>query len=53
MLRRQARQPKLSRADRALLAALSRSLLRAAWAAFPVRPATLLAPSAGRLPLDV
>jgi hypothetical protein len=42
MLRRQARQPKLSRADRALLAALSRSLLRAAWAAFPVRPATLL-----------
>jgi putative transposase len=42
MLRRQARQPKLSRADRALLAALSRSLPRAAWAAFPVKPATLL-----------
>jgi hypothetical protein len=42
MLRRQARQPKLTRADRALLAALSRSLPRAAWAGFPVKPATLL-----------
>jgi len=31
MLRRQARQPKLTRADRALLAALSRSLPRVAW----------------------
>jgi transposase len=42
MLRRQARQPKLTRADRALLAALSRSLPRAAWAGFPVKPQTLL-----------
>jgi len=42
MLRRQARQPKLTRADRALLAALSRSLPRAAWAGFPVKPETLL-----------
>jgi len=42
MLRRQARQPKLTRADRGLLAALSRSLPRAAWAGFPVRPETLL-----------
>jgi putative transposase len=41
MLRRQARQPKLT-ADRALLAALSRSLPRVAWAGFPVKPATLL-----------
>jgi transposase InsO family protein len=42
MLRRQARQPKLTRADRALLGALSRSLPRAAWAGFPVKPETLL-----------
>jgi putative transposase len=42
MLRRQARQPKLTRADRALLAALSRTLPRAAWAGFPVKPVTLL-----------
>jgi putative transposase len=42
MLRRQARQPKLTRADRALLAALSRSLPRAAWAGFLVKPETLL-----------
>jgi putative transposase len=42
MLRRQARQPKLTRADRALLAALSRSLPRVAWAGFPVKPETLL-----------
>jgi len=42
MLRRQARQPKLTRADRGLLAALSRSLPRAAWAGFPVKPETLL-----------
>ena len=42
MLRRQARQPQLTRADRALLAALSRSLPRVAWAGFPVKPQTLL-----------
>ncbi len=42
MLRRQTRQPKLTRADRALLAALSRSLPRVAWARFPVKPETLL-----------
>jgi hypothetical protein len=41
ILRRQAR-PKLTRADRAFLAALSRSLPRPAWASFPVRPDTLL-----------
>jgi transposase InsO family protein len=42
MLRRQARQPNLTRADRALLAALSRSLPRVAWVGFPVKPETLL-----------
>jgi putative transposase len=42
MLRRQARRPKLTRADRTLLAALSRSLPRVAWAGFPVKPETLL-----------
>jgi len=42
MLRRQARQPNLTRADRGLLAALSRSVPRAAWACFPVKPETLL-----------
>jgi putative transposase len=42
ILRRQASQPKLTRADRALLAAWSRSLPRAAWAGFPVTPDTLL-----------
>jgi hypothetical protein len=42
MLRRQARQPKLTRADRALLAALSRSLPRVGWAVFSVKPETLL-----------
>ena len=42
MLRRQARQPKLTGADRALLAALSRSLPRVAWAGFRVKPETLL-----------
>ena len=42
MLRRQARQPRPTRADRALLAVLSRSLPRIAWAEFPVKPETLL-----------
>jgi putative transposase len=42
MLRRQSRQPRLTRADRALLAALSRSLPRVAWVGFPVKPETLL-----------
>jgi putative transposase len=41
VLRRQAR-PMLTRADRALLAALSRSLPRPAWTRFPVKPETLL-----------
>jgi putative transposase len=42
ILRRQAARPKLTRADRALLASLSRSLPRTAWSCFPVRPETLL-----------
>jgi len=42
MLRRQARRPRLTRADRALLAALSRSVPRVAWAGFSVKPETLL-----------
>jgi hypothetical protein len=42
LLRRRARQPKLTPADRGLLAALSRSLPRGAWAGFPVKPETLL-----------
>jgi transposase InsO family protein len=42
MLRRQGRQPKLTWADRALLAGLSGSLPRVAWAGFPVKPETLL-----------
>jgi putative transposase len=42
ILRRQTVRPTLTRADRALLAALSRSLPRPAWASFPVRPETLL-----------
>jgi putative transposase len=41
VLRRQTR-PRLTRANRALLAALSRSLPRPAWTAFPVKPETLL-----------
>jgi putative transposase len=41
ILRRQA-EPRLTRADRALLAALSRSLPRVAWTSFPVKPDTLL-----------
>jgi putative transposase len=42
ILRRQARRPKLTRADRALLAALSRLLPRASWASLPVKPDTVL-----------
>jgi hypothetical protein len=38
MLRRHARQPKLGPADRALLAALTRSLPRVAWAGFRSSP---------------
>ena len=42
ILRRQPSRPKLTRADRVLLAALSRSLPRAAWAGFAFKPETLL-----------
>ena len=42
ILRRQVGRPKLRRADRALFAALSRSLPRPAWMSFPVKPETLL-----------
>jgi len=42
VLRRQSGRPRLTRADRAFLATLSRSLPRAAWASFSVRPETLL-----------
>jgi len=42
VLRRQSARPRLTRADRAFLAALSRSLPRPVWASFPVRPETLL-----------
>jgi putative transposase len=42
ILRRQRSRPRLTRADRALLAALSRPLPRAAWATFPCKPETLL-----------
>ena len=42
ILRRQSVRPRLMRADRALLAALSSSLPRAAWASFSVKPDTLL-----------
>jgi putative transposase len=43
ILRRQTCQPtRLTRADRTLLAAWSRSLPRAVWTSFPVKPATLL-----------
>lgn len=41
ILRRQAPRAKLTRADRALLAMLSRSLPRAAWVAFSFKPETL------------
>jgi putative transposase len=43
ILRRRSGRPHLSRVDRALLAALSRSLPRPAWTSFPVKPETLLA----------
>src|SRR5437667_12747910 len=42
ILRRQPSRPRLTRADRALLASRSRSLARPAWAVFPIKPATLL-----------
>jgi putative transposase len=42
ILRRQARQPQYRLVDRILLAALSRSLPRNAWAVFSVSPRTLL-----------
>jgi putative transposase len=42
VLRRRAARPVLTRADRALLASLSRALPRAAWSGFPVKPETLL-----------
>jgi putative transposase len=40
--RRGSQRPRIEPADRALLAALSRALPRSAWAAFSVRPETLL-----------
>jgi putative transposase len=42
VLRRQAGRPRLTRADRALFAALSRALPRTAWANLGVKPDTLL-----------
>jgi hypothetical protein len=42
ILRRQTSRPRVARADRALLASLSRSLARPAWAVFPIKPETLL-----------
>ncbi len=42
VLRRQSGRPRIEPADRALLAMLSRALPRRAWAAFSVRPETLL-----------
>ncbi|MGH3085066.1 MAG: helix-turn-helix domain-containing protein [Gaiellaceae bacterium] len=42
ILRRHAEQPRLTQADRGLLAALSRSLPRTAWTNFQVKPDTLL-----------
>src|SRR5260370_18331413 len=42
VLRRQVARPKLTRADRAFLAAVSRVLPRPSWGAFLVTPATLL-----------
>jgi putative transposase len=43
ILRRQTSRPQITRVDRALLAALSRSLPRRAWTSFAVKPETLLA----------
>jgi putative transposase len=42
VLRRRSGRPRIGPADRALLATLSRALPRRAWAAFSVRPETLL-----------
>ncbi len=42
ILRRQSSRPKLTRADRALLASLTRSLGRPAWTVFSFKPETLL-----------
>jgi putative transposase len=42
ILRRHSLRPRLTRADRAFLAALSRSLPRSLWASFSVTPETLL-----------
>ena len=42
ILRRQSSRPMLTRADRALLASLSRSLPRPAWTAFSFKPETVL-----------
>lgn len=42
ILRRQTSRPKLTRADRALLASLSRCLARRACAVFPIKPETML-----------
>lgn len=55
ILRRQTSRPKLTRADRALLASLSCSLARPACAVFPIKPETLLrwAPPAHRPPVDI
>lgn len=42
ILRRQPSRPRLTRVDRALFAAVSRSLPRRAWTSFPVKPETVL-----------
>jgi len=42
ILRRQSSRPMLTRADRALLVSLSRSLPRPAWTAFSFKPETVL-----------
>jgi putative transposase len=55
VLRRQARRPQLTMADRVLLAAASRLLPRPSWRSFMVTPANTaaLAPAARRPPLDL